>query len=289
MDSKSLTTREVARLCQVSDATVKRWEEAGLIQSERTSGGHRRFRAEEIARFQREIGLGLKTCHGDESITNAASRRRPNKSHSSCAFFQSIVAGCETESANILINAFLQGEPLAKIFDESVSRALCRVGELWFNGELSVTQEHLATRSAFNALYKLRSVLPITESNHKLAMCCAMEGDLHELPPFLAQMTLENLGFEVVNFGANTPLYSFAEEVLQFSPALVCVSATVMENVERASRDYKDFRAQFAKIKTSVVLGGRAFNEQNITRRFPAELRARTFTELAAFAQVLGK
>jgi excisionase family DNA binding protein len=56
---KSLTTKEVARLCRVSDATVKRWEEAGQIKSERTSGGHRRFRAEEIAKFQRKFGLGL--------------------------------------------------------------------------------------------------------------------------------------------------------------------------------------------------------------------------------------
>ena len=58
--SKTFTTREVAGLCHVSDATVKRWEDAGLLHSERTNGGHRRFRAEEIARFQREQGLGRK-------------------------------------------------------------------------------------------------------------------------------------------------------------------------------------------------------------------------------------
>lgn len=79
-DIKGFTTIEVARLCRVSDATVKRWEEAGLLKSERTSGGHRRFRAEEVARFQREQGLGLKQSHGDESVTKTINRAREKKS-----------------------------------------------------------------------------------------------------------------------------------------------------------------------------------------------------------------
>ena len=58
-ETNYLTTKEVAQLCRVSDATVKRWEDAGLLKSERTCGKHRRFRADEVARFQRMQGLGL--------------------------------------------------------------------------------------------------------------------------------------------------------------------------------------------------------------------------------------
>ena len=54
-----LTTKEVARICRVSDATVKRWAAAGLIDSEKTSGGHRRFRFDDVAKFQQSQGLGL--------------------------------------------------------------------------------------------------------------------------------------------------------------------------------------------------------------------------------------
>ncbi len=85
-DIKGFTTIEVARLCRVSDATVKRWEEAGLLKSERTSGGHRRFRAEEVARFQREQGLGLKQSHGDESVIKTTNRARDKKVYSDSAF-----------------------------------------------------------------------------------------------------------------------------------------------------------------------------------------------------------
>lgn len=284
-EAKSLTTKEVARLCRVSDATVKRWEEAGQIKSERTSGGHRRFRAEEIARFQRQLGLGLKHSHGDESVLTANSRRRPNKSHSRCNLFHSLVAGHEEEAANILITDYLNGEALWQIFDELMCPAMRRIGELWFSGEISIAQEHLATRTAVNAIHKLRSVLPVSDITGEIAMCCALEGDLHEFPTHLVQLIFENEGFEVVNFGANTPLYSFTEEVGCYAPNVICISGTMMTDIERLARDYKEFRERIAKLKIPIVLGGRAFEDNQIRARFPAELYAHDFNVVAECAR----
>ena len=284
MELKCFTTKEVARLCRVSDATVKRWEDAGLLRSERTNGGHRRFRAEEVLRFQREKGLGLKIFNGDESAVRAG-RRRANVNKSESTLFHSLVAGCEEEAANIIIEAHLRGEALTKIFDNLVCPAMCRIGELWYNGELSITQEHIATRVACNAVFKLRNVLPVPTMNGGLAMCCAVEGDFHELPTHLAQTVFENGGWEVLNFGANTPLYALAEEVLQHSPELICISATVISDVERLCRDYKNFTEQISKLKIPIVLGGGAFADEQIRRRFPAKLYARSFTEIVEFTR----
>ncbi len=289
MELKCLTTKEVARLCRVSDATVKRWEAGGLLRSERTSGGHRRFRPEEIARFQREQGLGLKICNGDESVTRTATRRLVNKNQSDSSLFHSLVAGCEEEAANALIGAHLHGKALSDIFDDLICPAMRRIGELWYKGELSVTQEHIATRIACNAVYKLRNVLPVSKPTGELAMCCAMEGDFHELPTHLAQTVLENEGWEVLNFGANTPLYSLAEEVLQHTPELVCISATVITDFERLSRDYKIFVEQIGKLKIPIIFGGRAFTDECIRQRFPADLYARSFAEAVNFTQGLVK
>jgi len=43
-----LTTAEAAAALKISPATLKRWAQSGLIPSERTEGGHRRFRAEDL-------------------------------------------------------------------------------------------------------------------------------------------------------------------------------------------------------------------------------------------------
>ncbi len=290
-DLKCLTTKEVARLCRVSDATVKRWQAAGLLASERTSGGHRRFRAEEVARFQRAQCLGQKKCVGDESVigvlTGQQRQRRAPKTDSDSAFFQALMKGCEEAAANILIGEYLAGKSPAEICDELVCPAMAQIGELWAAGKINITHEHLATRVALNAIYKLRQTLLVSETAGKLAMCCAASGDLHELPTHLAQLTIENAGWETVNFGANTPLDDFAHEVVRHAPALVCISATLLPDAENFAREYKLFRARIAKLEIPVLVGGRAFRDAAARERFPAEFYARTFNELVGFVQNL--
>ena len=286
-DIKSFTTIEVARLCRVSDATVKRWEEAGLLKSERTSGGHRRFRAEEVVRFQREQGLGLKQSHGDESVTKTTNRARDKKVYSDSAFLQSLVGGGEEAATNFFITAHLEGKPLTEIIDRLICPAMQEIDELWHRQEISVSQEHLATRTVISAIYKLRNALPIPEMKNGLAVCCAMEGDLHELPTLLAQIAIENEGLEVINFGAATPLYCLADEVVRHSPNFVCISAAVINDLERLSRDYKDFREKIAKLEIPILLGGRVFEDEHIRRRFKSEFYARSFTDVAEFARKL--
>ncbi|GHD31803.1 BldC family transcriptional regulator [Nocardiopsis kunsanensis] len=44
-----LTPAEVARLFRVDPKTVTRWAKAGRINSIRTLGGHRRYRAAEVS------------------------------------------------------------------------------------------------------------------------------------------------------------------------------------------------------------------------------------------------
>jgi excisionase family DNA binding protein len=48
-----LTTSEAAGCLSVSVATLRRWASAGLVPSERTRGGHRRFRRTDLLRFAR--------------------------------------------------------------------------------------------------------------------------------------------------------------------------------------------------------------------------------------------
>ena len=285
-ETNYLTTKEVARLCRVSDATVKRWEDAGLLKSERTSGQHRRFRAEEVARFQREQCLGQKACHGDQSVLSSHARRK-NLACSNATLFDLLVSGCEEETANFIIGTFLQGTGLTDIFDDLLSPAMQRIGELWYRGDLSVAQEHLATRAAHYGVHKLRTSLPLPEMKGKTAFCATMEGDLHELPSYLAQVTIENEGWEVMNFGANTPFFSLNEEILEYSPNAVCIAATYMTELERLAREYKTLRETAQKLKVPIILGGRLFDDDHIRRRFPADLYAETFGKVAHFIERL--
>ena len=281
---KCFTTKEVARLCRVSDATVKRWEDAKLLKSERTNGGHRRFRAEEVARFQRQQNLGLKQSHGDNSVTKINLLRRTERFSFDSPIFKFLLAGCETETANLLIGEYLHKKSPAEIFDTLICPSMREIGELWANSELSVAEEHLATRTAFNAVHKLRNALPVPASLGASAMCCAVESDFHELPTFLAQVVFENEGWEVMNFGANTPLGCLTKEILKHQPNAICISATFIEDFANFSEDYKNFIKRIEKVKTSIIFGGKAFSDLSIRKLFPNAIFVKSFTGLADFS-----
>src|SRR6187401_3370429 len=46
-----LSTRSVAEVLGVSEATVKRWADAGTLRCFRTPGGHRKFRLRDVKAF----------------------------------------------------------------------------------------------------------------------------------------------------------------------------------------------------------------------------------------------
>ena len=51
MKTDVLSTRQVAQLLGVGEATVKRWADAGEIDCFRTPGGHRKFRLRDVTAF----------------------------------------------------------------------------------------------------------------------------------------------------------------------------------------------------------------------------------------------
>jgi hypothetical protein len=69
----------------------------------------------------------------------------------------------------------------------------------------------------------------------------------------------------------------------------VCISATVINDLERLTRDYKDFREKIAKLEIPILLGGRVFEDENIRKRLVSEFYMRSFTDVAEFARNLYK
>src|SRR5215207_10765379 len=50
---RRLTSKEAARVLGVSEASVKRGADSGLLPMEKTAGGHRRFRPEDVVAVRR--------------------------------------------------------------------------------------------------------------------------------------------------------------------------------------------------------------------------------------------
>ena len=283
MRGTTLTTKEVAKVLHVSEATVKRWADDGLLHSEKTAGGHRRFSTTEIARFGRDH----RAPESPAGVKRDAQQTDLPAGDVADLLFVHLIEGDEEEAAALLVHAYLQGQGLATLFDQVVAKAMHRVGELWYRGELTIADEHLAARTAIAALQELRGVIRLALPTGIKAMLCAAEGDLHELPLHLVQILLESDGWKIINLGPNTPFFSLSEALAKHRPQLVCISAKLLGDPDRAAREYDQVRKVAAKINCTIMIGGDGFADAKLRQRFPADSFAKDLPELVKYARSL--
>ena len=285
---KNLTSKETARILGVSEASIKRWADGGLLPMIKTAGGHRRFLPEDVALFQR-AGLSRKIGSGEmPQGANAVETKllEANDAALIDEMFDALVDGGVEQVSSLLINLVLRGQSIAGIADYVLCPAMRKIGDYWQQGKLSVAEEHVASRAVMAALERLRSLSGAPLMPEKLAICCSAENDFHEFPIQIANLILENKGWKVVNLGASTPFYALNEAVERFRPRLVCVASTVLVDLDRAAREFNDFRRTARRLNVSIVLGGAGFSGK-VGQRFESDLYAGRFEELESFAAAL--
>ena len=113
-----LSPKEIAQAIGVSESSVKRWTDRGLLKASRTVGGHRRIPLTEAVRFIRERGapvvkpeiLGLPTS--------------PPPTDDPAASFQSfLLKGKAAEARGWLLSAYISGASLATLLLYAVAGA----------------------------------------------------------------------------------------------------------------------------------------------------------------------
>ncbi|HEX8285625.1 MAG TPA: B12-binding domain-containing protein [Pyrinomonadaceae bacterium] len=285
--AKYLTTRQLARLWHVSEATIKRWADTGQLTSGRTVGGHRRFTVADVMRFQTERGLGAAATQGAAVQTRESETWLFDAAETDRHFFDAVTEGHAAEASALLLEAHMLGAPLESVFDGVVAASMRRVGDRWESDEMSVAEEHLATSTAAHAVESLAASVRRAGAQAPQAVCCAAEDELHTVSVLCAQALLEGAGWEVRNLGGHTPFFALAEYVARRRPALVCVSSTMQRELEHNARDYTQFEAAARARGTRVVLGGAGFRGESVRRKFPADLHAENFGDLAEFLRRL--
>ncbi|MEO6390325.1 MAG: excisionase family DNA-binding protein, partial [Pyrinomonadaceae bacterium] len=159
MATTTLTTKEVARLLNISEATVKRWADDGTLSSEKTAGGHRRFDLYAVTQLRRTqtSDAGNRAI----AVSTAESPAPPRPLTDPAVLVDLIRHGEESAVTTALIADYVGHHRLAAIFDHTLAGTMRDIGELWASGEITIADEHLATRLILTALQQLRAVVRI--------------------------------------------------------------------------------------------------------------------------------
>jgi hypothetical protein len=277
-----LTPRELAEAIGVSESSLKRWADAGLVKVSRTGGGHRRITLAEAIRFVRETRaqlvrpdlLGLPTPSGDP-LTGTSDDER---------LFEYLQHGHGTLARSLIMSMYLGGHSVAEICDGPLRTAMARIGELWRHSDEGVFYEHRATDICVHALAQLRLVLDISE-DAPAAVGSAPPGDPYVLPSMMAALVVASEGLNAVNLGANTPFAALRFAMTRHEPRLVWLAVTSEAAADRAA-EIGEFGEHVSASGAQLVIGGRfRGGVADKIRPTPHIVFASSMAELASYAR----
>ncbi len=277
-----LSPRQVAQALQVSESSVKRWCDKGDVETQYTSGGHRRISTTTLLRFLRESHRPLvhPEILGLPGILDLASL---NENDSATELCNGLLALDEERCREINSALYLSGKPVLEICENVIARALHLIGDRWECGDADVYHERRGCEIACLLVHDLRRLLPVPPAEAPLAIGGGVSGDPYRLPTLMVETVLKELGWRAISLGENIPLTSFAEATRTLQPKLVWFSLSYIEDEEAVVNGYRDFYADCGRL-TSIVVGGQAVT-RDLLQKIPFSTHCPKLADLPAFVK----
>ena len=281
LDTPVYNLNVVVKKTGLKPSTIRAWEKRyGMPNPERTTGGHRQYSQRDIDTLN-----WLVTRQKDGmSISHAVKLWRTLNDQgdapmldpepvSVTEFSQTIVPQTSTEIANlrndwvnaclsfdrvtaeqVLVRAFALFPPDV-VSVQLLQTGLSKIGELWYQGEVSIQQEHFASAMSVQRLEMLIAATPPPTHSERIIVASA-EDDFHVFSPLLFTFLLRRRGWDVLYLGPDLPAASLEETVAQVKPQMLIVSAQTLST----ATSLLDLTSSLANYDTIVGYGGIIFN-----------------------------
>ena len=264
MEIKTFSPKELAEVIGVSESSIKRWGDSGLIEMSRTAGGHRRIGFHAALRFIREqemqiVRPDLIGLPDLEALPRAA-RAEPL---SEDMLYHLLKEGQAVKARGLIALAYLDGMPLATLFDGPLAGALRRLGTLWHENDAGIFVEHTATSTCIEAINQVRLLIPTPPEQAPVALGGAPFQDPYLLPSLMVTAVLADLGYRTVNLGPNTPASTFLHAAAAEEPRLVWVALKNALSPSEHEALAEQVLTPLLHQDVEVVLGGHGLDDDD--------------------------
>lgn len=282
--------KAVVRETGIKPDTLRAWERRyGLPEPQRTEGGHRLFsqrdietlkwlsarqdeglsisRAVDLWRTLEErqkdpllampYGVGGTAVEAQFSTGEAISTMRS-------AWVQACREFNEDRAEAILNEAFGRFSPENVCLDLLIT-GLSEIGEDWYQGELTVQQEHFTSALAMRRVEALIASAPQPTQAGVVVSACP-PNDQHVFSLLVLTFLLRRQGYRAYFLGANVPLADFETALNATRPDLVIMSAQELSTAAALL----DFGRLLAERNITFAFGGHVFNQRpGLAERVP--------------------
>ncbi len=171
-----------------------------------------------------------------------------------------LLVGDENGTFQALEAAMAAGAEADEIYLDILVPALAEIGQRWHDGEIGISDEHLASAAAMRIVARLGSRMASHRGRSKGTIVLAtVAHDHHFLPTAMLRDLLRKRGFEVRDLGANTPAESLVDLLTDIDDLVaVGLSASNAGNDEIARDAISLVRETLPD--TPIVVGGGAWS-----------------------------
>lgn len=283
--SPSVSPRRVAEALGVSESSVKRWSDQGLLATQKTAGGHRKLALADVLRFVREHGYDV----GKPELLGLPPRlphRAATTADTQALLLTAMVDGDGDGVRRILVGLFVRGVPLTDVFDLVLAPALRELGNQWEHGTVRVFEEHRAIGLVQRALHEIRRLVPQRSGRRTSGVVATLSGDPYTVAITMAELALGELGWAATNLGPDTPAHTIVEAITALRPRVLCLGINWIGELRAFHAAYAIIADCARTHRTAIVIGGPA-----VTPTLRAELHfaacCSSMRELADFCSSL--
>lgn len=287
---ENFTPRQVATALQVSESSVKRWCDLGVIRTDRTVGGHRRIPLEFLLDFlektnRRVLQPSAIGLDQPQEIGRISDQGALNREILQATFETALIAGDESTCRRILSAWYAMHGGIATVSDVVLGPTFRSIGEKWENGKLEIYEERRACDICYRLLHELRRLLPEPQGFAPLAMGGTASGDGIQLPSQVIEIVFREYGWRTIGLGSNLPFSTMLSAARKHMPKIFWLSSTYIENTEVFLGEYARFAKSLPK-GIMLLVGGRALNDE-IRQKMVFSSHCDTMLQLSNLAKTL--
>ena len=171
------------------------------------------------------------------------------------AWIQSCLSFDEYHGEQLLSQAFAYF-PTEVVCLDIIQKGLADIGKGWYEGKITVQQEHFASALAVRRMEALLVSTPTPTRPGRILVGCPPDEE-HTFVPLMLSLLLRRRGWDVVYLGANVPLRSMASTVTAVRPNLVVLTA---QQLHTAASLYEMAEMLYSE-RVPVAFGGLIFTE----------------------------
>ena len=151
----------------------------------------------------------------------------------------------------------LKNYKIYDIFDKILNPTLKKIGDQWTQGNLSITEEHMASEIIKKFLTNINFQY-LSINNKYNAFSFTLFEDKHDIPLHMSEAVFNYIGnIKTFNLGQNLPVDDFLNLAQKVTPNLIFISIIYIQDLDKINQEVNLLLKSFSNNETTIFLKGR--------------------------------